>query len=95
MNQSNTVEQLRDMVTLGHDIEDALKMAYAIGFDEGREFSSFSKPVIQMDLDGRPLSIHPSRQTAEKVSGVDPASISRAANGLRKKAGGYKWRYLE
>lgn len=94
MTQQETAHKLTDAITMGHDITDALKLAYAVGFDRGRDLVSHSKPVIQLTLEGRPLTIHPSAGTAERITGIDSGSISRAATGKRKKAGGYKWRYL-
>lgn len=50
------------------------------------------KPVIQLTQDGEIVNHYPSIAEAEKITGVK--SIGKVCSGLRKTAGGYKWKFV-
>lgn len=52
-----------------------------------------SKPVIQLDLEGREVSRFPSITEAARKTGVDPGNISAVCNNRRHTAGGYRWQF--
>jgi hypothetical protein len=56
---------------------------------------ALNKPIIQKDMDGKVLGSYYSTREAEKVTGIDNSTISKACKGLRKSAGGFLWSYKE
>ena len=54
-----------------------------------------SKPVGQCTLDGELIKVWPSPHEAERRAGFDHSAISKVANGKRKTAYGFIWRYVE
>lgn len=53
-----------------------------------------SKPIVQIDLStGLIIKTYPSTTIATRVTGINYDTISRAARGKYKTAGGYGWRY--
>lgn len=54
-----------------------------------------SKPVGQCTLDGELIKVWPSPHEAERRAGFDHSSISKVANGKRKTAYGFIWKYIE
>lgn len=55
---------------------------------------SMSKPIVQIDLStGLIIKTYPSTTIATRVTGINYDTISRAARGKYKTAGGYGWRY--
>jgi hypothetical protein len=50
--------------------------------------------VIMCDLNGVQLKVYESIKHAEADTGINRSSISCVCRGLRKKAGGYSWRYI-
>lgn len=53
------------------------------------------KKVAQYDLEGNFIAIYPSTKEAWRQTGVNSGRISECANGKRKKAKGYIWKYIE
>lgn len=53
-----------------------------------------SKPVAQYTLDGQLVNIWDSAIELTKQIGFDPSSIYKVANGKRKSAYGYLWKYI-
>lgn len=56
-------------------------------------YERFKRPVCQFREDGSLVAEYTSIKEARSATGVDRASISKCAAGLRKSAGGYKWKY--
>ena len=54
-----------------------------------------SKPVVQMDVDGNFIAIHPSLKIAGMATGTSPSSISNVCRGRVSKIKGFKWKYYE
>ena len=54
-----------------------------------------SKPVGQYTRDGDLVKVWPSTQEAERQAGFNHGNISEVANGNRKTAHGFIWRYVE
>ena len=54
-----------------------------------------SKPVGQCTLDGELIKVWPSPHEAERRAGFDHSAISKVANGKRKTAYGFIWKYVE
>lgn len=51
-----------------------------------------ARPVIQLDKNDQIIKEYPSRIIAEKETGIDAGHIGSVCSGVRKFAGGYKWR---
>lgn len=56
------------------------------------KFRKSSKPVIQL-LDNVEISEYSSISEAYKLTSIPYSNISKCCNGLRKKAGGFKWEF--
>ena len=54
-----------------------------------------SKPVMQLDKDGRIIQTFPSVHEAERHLGIATGSIIRCSNGELKTAGGFCWKYVD
>lgn len=53
-----------------------------------------SKPVRQMDMDGKTLNEFPSSMEAGRILNLNEGNISRCANGTRATAFGFKWEFI-
>lgn len=53
----------------------------------------FGKPVLQYDKNNNFIARFPSRGEAARQLGIDGGSIASCANGKRKSAGGYIWKW--
>ena len=53
----------------------------------------FSKPILQLDLNGNVISRFECTREAGLIIGGCGSHISACANGKRKTAGGFKWKY--
>ena len=53
-----------------------------------------SKPVEQLSIEGEHIAFFPSAAAAARKLNVKPNHICRVTRGNRKKAYGYKWRYI-
>jgi len=53
-----------------------------------------SKPVNQYTLDGKFVKQWPSAKDAARELGINNRNISSCCNGIRKKAGGFKWKHV-
>lgn len=53
-----------------------------------------SKPIGQYKIDGQLIKIWPSTAIAERQTGFSKASIWGVANGKRKQAYGFVWKYI-
>jgi hypothetical protein len=51
-----------------------------------------ARPVVQLDKNGNVIKKYSSRVDAERETSVDAIQIGRVCSGIRKTAGGYKWR---
>lgn len=83
-------------------ISENRKHAYATGLNTGwtnsmtGKFGKLhhnSKPVNQYDLEGNLVATFEGTRDAFRKTGILQISISRAARGVVKSAGGYKWEY--
>ena len=55
---------------------------------------SMSKPILQFDMKTRfIIATYPSASIASKETGILISSLSKAARGIIKTAGGYGWKY--
>ena len=54
-----------------------------------------SKPVVQYTLNGELIKVWSSAAEAERRAGFDHSTISKVANGKRKTAYGFRWKYIE
>ena len=54
-----------------------------------------SRPIAQYTLNGKLLKVWPSTAEVERRAGFDHSAISKAANGNRKTAYGFRWKYVE
>lgn len=74
-----------------------IKMAYAVGHDDGRKsmMHSYTRKVIQYNLIGNPIRMWDSASEAARAMNVDRCNIARAARGDIKTSAGYKWKYVE
>ncbi|MCH5156568.1 MAG: hypothetical protein J1G02_01675 [Clostridiales bacterium] len=52
-----------------------------------------SKPVVQLDDNGKIIAEYKSLNEAAEQLNIDASSISKCLHGVIKKAGGYKWKY--
>ena len=53
-----------------------------------------SRPIAQYTLNGKLLKVWPSTAEVERRAGFDHSAISKAANGNRKIAYGFIWKYV-
>ena len=53
-----------------------------------------SKPIAQYTLNGKLLKVWPSLKEAKRETGFSQGNISQAANGKRKTACGFIWKYV-
>ena len=54
-----------------------------------------AQKVVQMDLEGRVITIFSSLKEAERLTGCNYRHIGEVCKGKRKTTGGYKWKYFE
>ena len=59
----------------------------------GGNTESFSKSVIQFDMNGKELNRYFSISEAETITGINYSMISECCSNKRKTAGGYIWQY--
>lgn len=57
--------------------------------------SKISKPIIQMDKDGKLIWLWNSSMDIKRKTNFDRGNIGKCCNGVYKTAGGYKWMYVE
>lgn len=103
MNQDITVRKaIHEMVWLGLvRVEDSdiitplIARVYGIGFDTGRISHIQRRPVIQLSLTGKKLEVFDSIKVASNKTGTFTRDIAKVANGKRKTANGFKWRFLD
>ena len=62
--------------------------------NHGSRNERVSKPVGQYSLDGKLIKLWPSTMEAERQAGFNHGNISEVANGNRKTAHGFIWRYV-
>lgn len=55
----------------------------------------YSKKVVQCDLNGNEIAIHPSITEASKAIGMSTNAVGNAVRGYANTAGGYIWRYAD
>ena len=53
-----------------------------------------SRPIAQYTLNGKLLKVWPSTAEVERRAGFDHSAFSKAANGNRKTAHGFIWKYV-
>lgn len=81
----NRLENL-EYTTFGENIQHA--------YDNGLNTAeSYSKRVMQFDINGIFIKTHKSMLDAEKSTGINNSKICACCKGKRKTAGGYKWIY--
>lgn len=70
---------------------------YNINYGSRNKVASIklSKPVVQMNLNGEFIALHPSLKIAGLKTNTSPSSISNVCSGRRSKANGFKWKYYE
>ena len=59
-----------------------------------RRAEKLSKPIIQLTLDGKVVQVWSSLSEVQRQLGWQSSHICQCANGKRKSAHGYKWRYV-
>ena len=62
--------------------------------DGGVGTSGAGKPLIQYTMDGTYVKTWATLSEAVEATGIEQGNISRVCSGIRKQAGGYKWRYV-
>ena len=103
MNQNKTAELIiADLVKSGlvsPENADAvfpyIQQAYGVGYDMGRSMHTLKKPIVQLSIYGHKLKVHESVSIASNKVGVSRSSICQVTSGIRKTAGGFKWKYVE
>ena len=58
-------------------------------------YEAIRKPIYQFNMEGELLNTYLSKAEAAKILNIDPSSMSNAACGKRKSAGGFKWSYIK
>jgi len=68
---------------------------YNINYGTGlqKRAAAHSVPVNQFGLDGSFICSYPSMHIAYRSTGISPSKICNACKGIRRKAGGYIWKY--
>lgn len=74
---------------------DLFCQVYAAGHDDGRLQLKGRRPIVQLSMDGSKVQVHQSLSIASRKIGIGKQTISKAALGECKSAGGYKWKYLD
>lgn len=54
-----------------------------------------AKPVKQMTLDGKMVTVYQSLSQAAAETGISCGNISQVCSGKRKQTGGFLWCYIE
>lgn len=72
-----------------------LFMAFGIGYDQGRMAHIQLRPVVQLTMEGKEIQIFESIKVASNKTGTFTRDIAKVANGKRKAARGYRWRFLD
>lgn len=57
------------------------------------QIQSSSKAVLKLDDEGNILNKYPTLALAARENNCDSSAISKVCRGLRKKCGGYQWKY--
>lgn len=65
------------------------------GTRTGRAISHLRKPVVRCNKSGESIDAHESVNQASRTLGISAAHISLCCRGMRKSAGGFKWRFVE
>jgi hypothetical protein len=73
------------------DVTEALKPSPKARANPGK--GGAKRPIEQLTLDGELIRVFPSICDASRAVGVPDPSIVRVATGVRKTAGGFRWRY--
>lgn len=81
---------LRDRLNKGINIEEAIETDYL-----GKNNKFLSKKVNQYDLNDNFIKSYPSTKEIERQLKIQTTLISQCCRGLRKTAGGYKWKYAD
>lgn len=92
----NTIEiRIKISASLkGHTVSSEAKRKISEA-NKGRtgEKSVLSKPVAQLDMQGNIIAIYYGLSEAARITHIPCSNICKCCNGVRKKAGGYMWRY--
>ena len=94
-NTSNNILSNLEWCTRSENLRHSYKVLGRSGVNKGRfnERNKSSKPISMYNLNGEYIRTFSCSREASRVLNIDQGSISKAANGIRNKAGGYKWKY--
>jgi len=83
-----------DLLNSGLNIEIKILIEEPKEINEGNNYNSQSKQIIQKDLYDNLINTHISIKSASRVTSCDSKSIRECCTGKRQTAKGFKWEYL-
>jgi len=86
-------EQLYRDIEQGADVITVLKMAYCVGFEDGKKDVANKRAVIQLSKDGEFIKEYSSIADAAKAVCISYQGISTCCRGRIKSSAGYQWKY--
>lgn len=94
-NPSNNVLSNLEWCTRAENLQHSYKVLGRDGVNKGRinERNKSSKPINMYNLNWKYIRTFSCSREASRILNIDQGSISKAANGIRNQAGGYKWKY--
>lgn len=91
---NNNVENL-EMVTPSENIQHAHDHNIGGAHHLHHKGGNHAKPVLQYTLDGQFIARYSSTYKAQQATGASSGNLSHVADGTRKSAGGYCWKWDE
>jgi len=93
--QKLTIEITDQKVFDAYFIRDRIAWAFVAGWEEGVQYCSGRRPVVQMDQYGRVIKIYKSEKDAGKIDGFDQTAINAVCKGRRHSCSGFLWKYVD
>ena len=88
--------EITDQKTLHPDfVYQRVLWTFVVGWEEGLQYCSRRRPVMQLDKYGNIIEIHRSLKDAGAAIGVSGASIRNVCKGKKHSCKGFHWRYIE
>ena len=103
MKQEETVDKImtvllkEEIITVdqAEDLAPFFLQSWGVGYDVGRMAHIQLRPVVQLTLEGKEIHVFESIKQASNKTETHSREIAKVANGTRRSAKGFKWRFLD